>query len=290
MGVYGVNGEQINAVFGEKAILPLSAAYDLDGNAIFPTTPKRLKVMTYNCGEWYYGGGDNVPADKDSEYFALQSGMIERNNPDVLLIQEYWVMFSKLGRTAMSMLEQFFPFIYPYGGDSGYYGHCICSKYPISDYTVHTYTDNNNRYYDSCTITVIDTPITFVNTHLDTNSTKRQTELGELITYLQSLDTFVCAGDFNTLQCLDTSGEDYTTIITPLLNAGFHLANCSNFGFLVTYVDGGYTGCLDNIVTSANITILTAEVDTTKLSDNLGERPDHLPLFSVVEINEEELN
>ena len=289
MGAYSVNGEQINAVFQMQTITPLSAAYDLEGNAIFPTTPMRLKVMTYNCGQWYYGDGDNVPANKDAEYLALQSGMIKRNNPDVLLIQEYWVMFSKLGRTAMSMLEQFFPFIYPYGGDSGYYGHCICSKYPISDYTEHTYTDNNNRYYDSCTITVVDTPITFVNTHLDLTQAKRDTEIAELIAFLESQTMFVAGGDYNTgitPSSANTESTEYIKNVKPFIDAGFHTANFGAFGFLLTCVDRTNEThyYLDNIYTSGNITIVSADVDETKLNDGINDPIDHMPLIAVIEL------
>lgn len=284
--IYKKNGNPLQTVY-VKNRQPLNAAYSKSGTQIFPDGPVALKVMSYNCGQWYYGGGDNVPADKDAAYYALQNGMIQQNDPDVLCIQEYWKVFSKTGRTALSMLQQYFPYIHEQGGESGYYGRCVCSKYPISNYTIHTYTDNNQRYYDSCTITVSGVPITVVNTHLDTVRANREVEILELVSYLQSLTRFVAFGDFNTLSCKAVTDADYISVITPLLNAGFHLANCSDFGFIETYADeptGTYTGCLDNIVTSANIEIVSAERDATKLSDGLTERTDHMPLIADVEI------
>lgn len=283
--IYGKNGLALNSCFSQSG-LPLQNAYDLNGNTVFPSEPLSLKVMTYNCGEWYTGGGDNVPAEKDSDYYALQNGMIQQNNPDVLCIQEYWKIFSKTGRTAIPMLQQYFPYIQEEGGDSGYFGHCICSKYPITNYTVRKYSGEQNRYYDSCTITVNGIEITVINTHFDTTLAKREAELPELISFLQSQNRFIACGDFNTIHCLDDTGEDYTAIIVPLLNAGFHVVNCSTLGFMQTYRDEGtgYVGVLDNIVTSSNIQIVSAHVDETKLNDQLSDKTDHMPLIANLSI------
>lgn len=89
------------------------------------------------------------------------------------------------------------------------------------------------------------------------------------------------------LDCKSTSGSDYTDVIEPILAAGFHSANCTDYGFLVTYSDqpnSTWTGCLDDIVTSGNIEITSAEVDTTKLTDNIGDKVDHMPLIATVVI------
>lgn len=286
--IYSEGGTQLFSAYGKSGV-SLQSAYDVNGDLVFSSGGIVLKAMTYNVGQWYYGSGDNVPADKDAAYYALQSGMIQNANADVLFINEYWKVMSKTGRTALSMLQQYFPYIHEQGGDSGYYGRCICSKYPISNYTIHAYSDNNQRYYDSCVISVDGVEITLVVTHLATDS-KRNTQITELISYLSSLDRFICAGDFNTLSItgsVTTEAADYTDIIVPLLNAGFHCANCSNQGFLVTYSDsptGTYVGCLDNIVTSGNIAIASASVDETKLSDGLTERTDHMPLIATLTI------
>lgn len=286
--LYDIAGDAIRSIF-DAGGQSLNRAYDISGSLLFPDNPIAIKAMTYNCGQWYYGGGDNVPADKDAAYYALQNSMIQNANADVLFIEEYWKVMSKTGRTALSMLQQYFPYVHEQGGNSGYYGRCICSKYPISNYTIHTYSDNNQRYYDSCVISVDGVEITLVVTHLATDS-KRNAQITELITFLSGLERFICAGDFNTLSItgtVTTEAADYTNIIVPLLNAGFHCANCSNYGFLVTYSDeptGTYVGCLDNIITSNNIQILSASVDTTKLTDGLTEKTDHMPLIAELSI------
>lgn len=282
--LYDKNGDQLLSVCGANG-QPLNSAYNISGEQIFPDGI-RLKVMTYNVGQWYYGSGDNVPAAKDADYYALQNGMIQRNNPDVLCIQEYWKQFSKLPRTAISMLEQYFPYIHEQGGNSGYFGRCICSKYPISNYTVRTYSDNPQRYYDSCTVTVNGVPITFTNTHLDVNSADtRDLEIAQLIAYLQTQSLFVACGDYNTAIMTDDKTEDaWKRSIKPYLDAGFHVANCDDeFYYTSSNIpDGTWNGCLDNIITSPNIAILSAEVDETKRYDDLPERIDHMPF--VVEV------
>lgn len=288
--IFDIHGDPINSCYYVNGnALPF--AYSKNGEQIF-ADGFLLKVATYNVGQWYYGSGTNVPSAKDAEYYALQNGMIQNADADILFLEEYWKVFSGTGRTARSILEQYYPYIHEQGGDSGYFGRCICSKYPISDYTIHSYSNESSRYYDSCTVIVGDVPITLIITHLATDN-KRYVQIGELITYLSGLTRFVCAGDFNTLTItgngkVTTEAQDYEDIIIPLVNAGFHCANCSSLGFKITYSDeptGTYTGCLDNIITSSNIDILSAYVDETKLTDGLTERTDHMPLIATLHIN-----
>lgn len=285
--IYDKSGNPLQTVYG-KTGQSLSAAYSKDGTQIYPDSPITLKVMTYNVGQWYYGSGDNVPADKDAAYYALQNGMIQAHNPDVLCIQEYWKVFSKTGRTALSMLQQYFPYIHEQGGESGYYGRCVCSKYPITNYTVRTYTDNPQRYYDSCTITVNGIPITFTNTHLDVNSQdKRDEEIVQLIGYLSGQTRFIACGDYNTaIMSNDKTAEAWIHNIKPYLDAGFHVANCDDEFYYTAsaYPDTDWNGCLDNIITSPNMSFVSVEVDETKRTDGLPERIDHMPLIAVIEI------
>lgn len=284
--VYDINGSPLYSAYDKNAI-ELQSAFDVYGNSLF-------SVMTYNVGQWYIGSGTNVPSAKDSQYYALQNGMLQNDDADIVFLEEYWKTFSGTGRTAKSILEQYYPYIHEQGGDSGYYGRCICSKYPIDNYTVHTYTNDAQRYYDSCDILFGGTSVTLVITHLSTVSSERIAQLSELLSFLGTLDTFICAGDFNTLDCRSVGGQDYTDIIAPILSQGYHCANCSSFGFLDTYfdqtsprpnVDGGWAGCLDNIVTSSNISVGSAFVDTTKMTDGLTDKVDHMPLIADLIIN-----
>lgn len=292
MPVYTVEGENATRLYAKNGT-PLQQAYNVNGAEVYQWGGS-LKVATYNVGQWYYGGHVVVPSSKDAEYYALQNGMLHNINPDILCLEEYLSEFSAAGRSAVTMLQQYFPYIHEENGTgtvSSGTGRCICSKYPISDYTTHQYTTSGGpRYFDSCTVNLFGTPVTVVVTHLNYNANSDSARLGqlrELITYLQTQTRFIACGDFNMLACKSTTDADYLSMMVPLLNAGFHCANCTDFGFLETYSDaptGPYTGCLDNIVTSSNIAITSAYVDETKLTDQLTERTDHMPLVATLQI------
>lgn len=280
--IYAKSGTPLSASYGVNS-QALTAAYGMSGDKVFPESI-RLKVMTYNVGGWYDGSGTNVPSDKDAVYYALQNGMIESNNPDILCLQEYWNTFSKAGRTALSLLQQYFPYIQAQNGNSQYFGRCVCSKYPISNYTVRTYANDSNRYYDSCTITVNGVSITVTNTHTAVESQdKRDPEVAQLVAYLQTQPMFIAFGDYNTaITTDDKTAEAWIKNIKPYLDAGFHVANCDDEFYYTSsaYPDTDWNGCLDNIITSSNITILSAEVDETKRHDSLSERIDHMPFIA----------
>ena len=291
MGIYNVTGAQVFSAYsvaGEN----LNTAYSVDSDVVF-VNQQTIKVMTYNVGQWYLGNHDNVPANLDEAYFELQSGIIARNDPDILFLNEYTKQFSKAGRTAVSLLQPYFPYIHEQADNSVTSGRnrAICSKYPITDYTVRAFGDASNLYYDSCTITINGFPLYAVVTHLHwDNRTLRIEEINKILTLVANQPTFIFAGDLNTLSCKSTTDEDYIAIMEPILNAGYHAANNDGTNFRVTYSDepvGPYTGCLDNIVTSSNFTLSDIYVDTTKQNDQLIEKVDHMPLIATITLTGE---
>lgn len=290
MAIYNNDGNQLSEAY-DLLGQSLESAFDVDGQKVFEKNTT-IKVMSYNVGQWYIGSSSIVPTEKDTEYYALQNGMIQNADADILCICEYRDQFSETGRTALSILSQYYPYIETSQGGVSFMGRAICSKYPISNFTHHVFNNgvSDGRYYDSCTITINDEPITVVVTHLVYNASSdagRIAQMNELISYFITLNKFICCGDFNTLDCKSTNGSDYINMILPILNAGFHCANCTDFGFLETYSDqpaATWTGCLDNIITSSNIAILSAEVDETKLNDNIQDKTDHMPLIAELRI------
>lgn len=290
--IYSIDGNPLSSVYGIDGS-ELERAYNINGDQIYQKSPQRLKVMTYNVGQWYTGTGVTVPADKDAEYFALQSGMFATNDVDVLCMQEYTTQFSKLPRTAESVLEPYFPYRNcRQASSSMYYGRGICSKYEITDYTVNTYTDNQNRYYDKAYITVGGKRIAIITTHFDPKSfTNRKAEVAQLIAYISNEEYFICCGDYNVLSIKTnsetplTETEDYIEIVTPLLEAGFHCANWSDHGFIPTIGTTVPLGCFDGIVTSANIDIIDAYNDASKTESAFVETTDHIPLIAELSIN-----
>lgn len=287
MAVYSKNGDVLQSVYSKDGH-SLTAAYSKSGAQIFPDGPISLKVMSYNVGGWYIGSGTNVPAEKKDLYYALQTGMIEDNNPDVLVIQEYLANFSADGTSALTMLQGLFPYVHVITSGT-YFGRAICSKYPITNYVERSYTAEPNRYFDSCTITVNGTPITFVNTHLGLTQANLTAEIQQLIPYLQTLTRFVACGDYNTgitPTSANVESTEYINNVKPFIDAGFNTANFGNFGFLLTCVDRNNQThyYLDNIYTSGNISVSDAYVDDTKLSDLIDDPIDHMPLIADIEL------
>ena len=109
--IYTKKGEQVAQgafnVYGRE----IGAAYSVDGMQIYPPV-FNLKVMSYNVGGWYKGSGTNVPTAQKEQYLALQTGMIEDNDPDVLVIQEYLANFAADGTSALSLLQGLFPYVH----------------------------------------------------------------------------------------------------------------------------------------------------------------------------------
>jgi len=280
--IYDKNGQRLMNVYGADGN-SLLRAYDSDGEIIF--TPK-IKIMAYNVGQWYTGDHVNVPESEEDAYYALQGGIIERNDPDILLLEEYTAQFGESGKTALSLLSA-----YPYrhtitdGSATNGLQRAVFSKFPIKRYTEHNYI--SVYYYDSC---VINDDIFLCIVHLPWNNRANRISCANIM--LEDAQTsgykyFIFGGDFNTADYYDTTGADYA-VIQPFITAGCHVANGTNFGFIPTYSD--YSDmtdyqCLDNIITSPNITILDAYTDNTKATDDIIAKIDHLPFIAELQFN-----
>ena len=286
MAVYDINGNPIQTIYnvdGEG----IPNCYDINGNPLI--IPTSIKVMTYNVGGWYEGTGTNVPANKKEAMYALQTGMIEDNDPDILIIQEYLANFSADGTSAYTMLQSLFPYVHVKTSGT-YYGRAICSKYPITNYTEHYYTNDSNRYFDSCTITINGIPIKVVDTHLGLTPEDRSPQITELISYLSTLGRFLCGGDYNTPHSSLGTPIDKTEI-QPFFTAGFYLANCSTLGDFITSENDPdpqtWKGWIDNICSSQNMIPVSAYVDESKLtaySDGLIDKIDHMPFVVTYQV------
>ena len=297
MAVYDINGNALSQVYGIDGS-PLLKAYAVDGTEIFPDEPPQptqLRVMTYNVGQWYIGSGDNVPSNLDSAFYALQNGIIQRNDPDILFIEEYSKQFSKTGRTALSILQQYFPYIHEQDGTGsyGYYlNRCICSKHPIGSYVVRTYSNDVNRYYDSCVVTVDGVQITLVVTHFDAfDSSKRIVQATELFNFVKTINGgFIIGGDFNN-SLKDPFSEENAAIYNQFLNYGCNIANAGNFGIFKTACGNtdweNSSSAIDNIICSSGITITDVWTDLTKITNAdvlAAGKIDHIPLIAEMEL------
>lgn len=300
MAIYDADGLELTSAYDADGD-ELDFAYDADGDVVYQRVEPeglRLKVMQYNVGGWYNGTGQSVPSAYDQLYYDLQNGMISRNNPDILTLEEYRSEFTTGGRTAQSMLSQYFPYIHEENGTSEYLGRAICSKYPIVSYERKGFTDDVGKYYDTAQINVNGTTVTVIVTHFSTSGELRPNESAVLLAYAQTLDNVIIGGDFN-LHChskTDTfpvTGMVEWESYEPWVEAGYHLANNDDrFGFIDTAYNPTYQWWygLDNIIVSPDIYIYSVTTDRTKVTSPITSDPawriDHIPLIAVVYVPE----
>lgn len=302
MAIYDADGTQLFSAYDADGT-ELQYAYDADGTVIFTAQPLNLKVMTYNCGGWYNGTGQSVPSAYDAQYYDLQNGIMERNNPDVLCIQEYRDLFSVNGRTALSVLEQYFPYHVTRQGDTNYWGHAIYSKYPIESYTEYHYANDQSRYYGSAVININGHRVTVICTHLSTDAAKRPAQSAELLTYANTLSNAIVCGDFN-LHCRSkdyyysyNGRYEWIESYKPWDDAGYNFGNNNDyFGFIGTMYNSNPSSeatagwwSLDNIMTSPAITITDVYVDNAKKTNPVSVDPDwmidHIPFVAEISLS-----
>lgn len=290
MAVYSKDGVSLSTIYDKSGSL-LNIAYDVEGNPLF--TGNSLRVMEYNVGGWYIGSGTNVPANQDAAFYELQNGILSRQNADILCICEYWDVFSKTGRTAQSLLSQYFPYIRSAGGTTTYYGRAICSKYPITSYASNYYTTETQRYFDVATIDVNGVTVHAIVTHLSAHDIpNRIAQAKELHDYIiaQGWEYYLVFGDFNS-PLHDPFSEQNTSIYQQFLDDGCTIANAGAFGILDTACNSAdwETGkfAIDNIIVSPEITIDDVWTDlakTTNAAVLATGKIDHIPLVAQLTI------
>jgi len=291
MAVYSKSGEILQTVYGADGYA-LAAAYNKAGEQIHPDGPVSLRVCSYNVGGWYIGSGTNVPANLDASFYALQDGMISAIDADILCIQEYWSVFSKTGRTAESLLSQYYPYRQSADGSAQYTGRAICSKYPIISYTQHTFT-GESRYYDCAVINIGGTLCHVFVTHLHpSDQSAKIAEATELFNYIQAqgIERFIVCGDFNST-LYDPMSQTNIGIYKQFLDIGCTIANDGAFGILPTACNSASWAndkfAIDNIICSSGITITEVATNLSKTTNAdvlAANKIDHVPLFADVEI------
>lgn len=286
--IYGVDGSPLAAAYSLNSAI--DTAYDISGEVVY-SREQSIKVCSYNVGGWYIGSGTNVPAASDAAYYALQNGMISEIGADILCIQEFWTQFSQSGRTAASLLSQYYPYIHTEGGTTQYMGRAICSKYPIVSYTPHTFT-GETRYYDCAEINVNGVTVYVFVTHLHpSNQATKIAEATELCNFIktQGYDNYIVCGDFNST-LYDPFSETNAAIYNQFINEGCALANDGAFGILPTACNSADWAndkfAIDNIICSSGFTIESVATDLTKTTNATvlaDGKIDHVPFYAVIE-------
>ena len=289
MSIYNKDGIQLLSAYDVDGN-ELINAYDVEGNLIFHKDAGLIKVCSYNVGGWYIGSGTNVPANKDEAYYTLQNGMIDDIDADILCLEEYWATFSQSGRTAESLLSQYYPYIQTAGGTTQYTGRAICSKYPIINYTQHTFS-GETRYYDCAEINISGETVYVFVTHLHpSDPTTRIAEAVELYNFIQTqgYEKYIVCGDFNS-NLFDPMTEVNIAIYKQFLDIGCTIANDGNFGILNTACNSADWAsdafAIDNIIASDSFTFESVGTDLAKITNSTvlaDGKIDHVPLYAVI--------
>lgn len=286
--IYTVQGQQINTPYSVNGV-PQDQVYDINGRPLLESGTM-LSLMTYNVGQWYIGNRDRVPTDKKTEYYSLQYDTFANNPVDVLFLQEYLNSWCVDDSPASDFLSPFFDH-QEITNPQGYVGHSICTaNIALSNYLSHNFTTNKGAYptFESAEIVVGGKTITIINTHNDYSLSYQVQEVTDLLDFLDGLNYFILAGDFNIdLSVQETTGDQYQNSVQRFLDAGYHVGNCV-VSWIPTYfgsaspTGGKYT---DQIVTSSNIDIVSLRAYTAKLTDGIGDKIDHIPLIAELEIH-----
>lgn len=276
--------------------------YDISGRRVTGTfsveDSQELVIMSFNVYGWMGLNDDQ----------ALLHDIFTAYSPDVVGFQEYYADRSSgngiggilpstfLGRYWKDLVEgddTLGANDVPYVGNTK----AVASKFELQDATDTVFTSRrtNTRSYQKMYIEVGGKRIAVFNTHLEWYSTtpavssnKQYGQAAELLEAVSKEDYFILIGDFNT-KCMDVGHDDYTYVMKPFVDAGYNCANCTAAaGFIPTCTDGsGYDDepwyAVDNIITSANISIDRVVLDQKKMEHETTFM-DHLPLIAYVTI------
>lgn len=287
--IYDKNGNEIADVYDKTGRLLLEA-FDKDGNNVLNDS-NVITVANYNVGQYYIGNGYTIPTANKTEYTNLQTTIFNNIKPDICCMQEATNVFCQDGTLADTFLSRWFRNIETTSGGINYQAHKIATKNrSISGYESIDFVNGRTNYltYEKCYVMVNGKNVCIMNTHLSTGTYNRA-QAQELLSAVENEKYFILCGDFNTV-ISSLSDSDYINTIKPFIDAGYADANCGAFGIFPTYYadadpDAEYKPATDHIIVSDNITINNAYVDTTKLTDGIDAKIDHIPLIAELVIN-----
>ena len=297
MGIYDKSGNILNLCRAIDGSVP-SHAYNLNGDAIWNKDLIILKVANYNVGDWYIGTHTYVPTAKKTEYENLQRTIFGNIDVDVCCMQEAPPKFCQDGTMASVILDDFFEYIETaaaYTSSTIPY-RTIGSNIEIEDFESITFPSgasyDTTRSYEKFYITVGGKRICVISSHLALVHSYAVRQAAEMLQAVSGEDYFIIMGDYNTrIYPTDPDykqTEDYIDMIKPYIDAGCHSANLTHEVFYTygstsweDYMNGdGYICATDHIFTSPNILIDEAYMDTTKRTDLIDEKVDHMPLVA----------
>ena len=294
MSIYDLHGIELYhdyTVTGDA----VDRTYDINGNLVFPVTIPDMTVMSFNVG-MFYSEWHAAPSSVSDAFYLRNKRIFDKYQLDFAGMSE-WCRTIGTVNASVLMEEEFaayYPNYTPYPNDPDAALTSGFSLVPDSVTLVRYQTQGGQtRYYQKSYIDYYGKRICCIVTHLDLQDSARTAQFSELMQAVQNEDYFIITGDFN-FEILSIGDTEYNKSIKVALDLGYNSAQ-NNSGILMTWYSGETVAtsqkitCLDNIITSSNISILSVERDETKLTDGMCEEYgiiiDHLPLVATLRIN-----
>ena len=217
--------------------------------------PTHVKVMSYNIGAYTYGQGGTI----DESVVVPQCRTFFNNEDcDIVGLEE-----NKTTLGTQTSDAAIYDYLYPYKINATNFT-AIKSRYAMTNTGSDAF-EASSRSYVYGTVFINGKEVFVMCVHLSPSSVEiREQEYSELFDILENHETFIVFGDFNATKA--TAQDEYDLV----LEQGYNSANGGYLGLINTY--GDHTEYLDNIFTSANITIAKTyvpDVYSTMCSDHL---------------------
>ena len=247
--------------------------------------PIKLKVMTYNIGNFSYGVSPHYLANDYAEKLANYKKFFAEQKCDIVGLQEMNKYLDGETSGNVTSNDAIFSYLYPYYSDTDNWT-CIKSKYKLDGVGRGAFVASS-RTYAFATINIYGKSIFLLCVHTTPNAGTEQDalraqEVAEIISLVSDKDYFIVFGDFN---------AQTTALFDSFTTQGFHIANGGYLPFEWTYsynsedfsTDTPSTQIryFDNIVTSSNITIDFSE----RLNVYAELSSDHIPFVAYLTIN-----
>lgn len=276
MPIYDAEGKQLFACYDANGDA-LDHAYDASGNLIwsasYDTYP--LIVMSYNVQDFTALNANQ----------SMQAEIVSKYNPDIIGFQEFY-RSATIPSIAQNILANYADI--QLGPTVQNYVAMASKSIQFQNLTTGLYETQHgeNRGWMKAYIPFHGKNICVVNTHLEVAyADTRYAQMQELFDMVQNEEYLIAIGDFNHYSN-DTSSANWINMYKPLIDAGYHLANCKNDDdFNWTFANTSVNNVLqapnapDNIITSSNIDIVTTHYDMTKYDYVTTQNIDHIPMI-----------
>lgn len=276
--IYDIDAVSLSDGYDDSGLA--TSAFDLAGTSELTKTITKI-IMNYNVQKWSGLNGLKSIQDAAFSYGA-----------DIIGIQEWGTS------SAMKIEgEDSAHYLNGMGYDNVYVARedknhkAIASKNILSDVQEIVYDQYlEKRTYTKAYFKMNGKKVALLHTHLDyqLESAEKFAQVQELLDAVQNETYFVIVGDLNT-DCTDKNSTEYQNVVQPFIDAGYNVANSPTGDSLIWTFYNGDTAATstkirppDNIITSANITLGTADTIDTKLLEDLNMTIDHLPLVATI--------